>query len=72
MKSVLLYNHGGCENHGCEAIVRATSELFDRYAGVRSHLASATPQYDQTVGLAKIDRIFSWMISPHSFARLVN
>ena len=72
VKSVLLYNHGGCENHGCEAIVRATSELFDRYAGVRSHLASATPQYDQTVGLDKIDRIFSWMISPHSFARLVN
>ena len=52
--------------------MRATSELFDRYAGARSHLASATPQYDQTIGLDKIDRIFSWMISPYSFARLVN
>ena len=44
MKSVLLYNHGGCENHGCEAIVRATSELFDRFGGAKSVLASATPE----------------------------
>lgn len=72
MKSVLLYNHGGCENHGCEAIVRATSELFAKYAGVKSHLASATPEYDRTLGLDQIERIFSWMISPYSFARLIN
>ena len=28
MSSVLLYNHSGCENRGCEAIVRSTSALF--------------------------------------------
>ena len=72
VKSVLLYNHGGCENHGCEAIVRATSEIFAHYAGTRTNLASATPEYDQTVGLDRIDRVFSWVISPHSFARVVN
>ena len=26
--NVLLYNHSGCENRGCEAIVRSTSALF--------------------------------------------
>ena len=26
-KRVIFYNHGGCLNHGCEAIVRSTSAL---------------------------------------------
>lgn len=26
--NILLYNHSGCENRGCEAIVRSTSALF--------------------------------------------
>lgn len=72
MKSVLLYNHGGCENHGCEAIVRATSELFDQFGGVKSVLASATPEYDRTMGLDRIQEIFSWVISPYSLDRLIN
>lgn len=72
MKTVLLYNHGGCENHGCEAIVRATSELFDTHGGAKSVLASATPQYDKTVGLDRISDIFSWIISPYSLDRLIN
>lgn len=72
MKSVLLYNHGGCENHGCEAIVRATSELFDRFGGAKSVLASATPEYDRTMNLDRISDIFSWIISPYSLDRLIN
>ena len=72
MKSVLLYNHGGCENHGCEAIVRATSELFDQFGGAKSVLASATPEYDRTMGLDRIQEIFSWVISPYSLDRLIN
>ena len=28
MSTMLMYNHGGCENRGCEAIVRSTSEIF--------------------------------------------
>jgi len=72
MSSVLLYNHGGCENRGCEAIVRATSELFDRFGGADSLLASATPAFDKTVGLDRIAEIFSWVISPYSLDRLIN
>jgi len=72
MKSVLLYNHGGCENHGCEAIVRATSELFDQFGCAKSVLASATPEYDRTMGLDRIQEIFSWVISPYSLDRLIN
>jgi len=72
MKSVLLYNHGGCENHGCEAIVRATPELFDQFGGAKSVLASATPEYDRTMGLDRIQEIFSWVISPYSLDRLIN
>lgn len=72
MNSVLLYNHGGCENHGCEAIVRATSELFSQYAKAHCRLASATPAYDRTLGLDQIDGIFSSTIAPYSAARLIN
>lgn len=72
MNSVLLYNHGGCENHGCEAIVRATSELFAAFGGAQSVLASATPDYDRTMGLDQIKHIFSWTISPYSLNRIIN
>lgn len=72
MKSVLLYNHGGCENHGCEAIVRATSELFARFGAAGSILASATPEYDRTIGLDQVQDIFFWRISPLSLDRLIN
>ena len=29
MKKIILFPHGGSGNHGCEAIVRTTSELFN-------------------------------------------
>jgi len=72
MRSILLYNHGGCENRGCEAIVRSTSELFSGEAGARVCLASAQPDYDRGVGLEKIERIWPDRISPYSVRRLVN
>ncbi len=28
MNRILLYGHGGCENHGCEAIVRGTVDII--------------------------------------------
>ena len=34
MRSVLLYNHGGFGNRGCEAIVRSTAALLDGRARV--------------------------------------
>lgn len=29
MNKIVLYSHGGSENHGCEAIVRGTIKIFD-------------------------------------------
>lgn len=45
MKQIMLYNHGGCGNRGCEAIVRSTAALFDGLAAVS--LASDAPQEDR-------------------------
>ncbi len=30
MNNFLLYGHGGCENHGCEAIIRSTVEIIKK------------------------------------------
>ena len=32
MSSIFLYNHGGSENHGCEALVRTASALIKNKA----------------------------------------
>lgn len=72
MKSIMLYNHDGCQNHGCEAIVRATSELFASHALARVSLASAQPDYDKSIGLDAIDRVFLYENSPYSVHRLIN
>lgn len=71
MKSgMLLYNHGGCENRGCEAIVRTTSALFADAADVQ--LASDQAAYDRGVALAHVSTVFSSQISPYSLDRLIN
>ena len=72
MSTVLLYNHGGCENRGCEAIVRATSELFAREAGARVSLASNQAAFDRGAGLSRVGRVFDSTISPYSARRLIN
>lgn len=69
--NVLLYNHSGCENRGCEAIVRATSAMFHR-AGARVAVSSGQPEYDRAVGLPDVARVFADVISPRSVRRLVN
>ena len=28
MNKIILYAHGGSENHGCEAIIRSTASLL--------------------------------------------
>ncbi len=71
MKRVLLYNHGGCENRGCEAIVRATSRLFAR-AGARCALASDQPAFDRAASLPDVERVIASTIAPVSVRRLVN
>ena len=72
MSGIMLYNHGGCENRGCEAIVRSTSELFSREAGARCTLASDTPAFDKGAGLDRVARVFSSTIAPYSPRRFVN
>lgn len=72
MSRILLYNHGGCENRGCEAIVRSTSALFVQRAGVQVELASDQPQFDRNIGLENVKRIFSSTIAPYSLDRMIN
>lgn len=43
MRKVFLYNHGGSENHGCEALVRTVCELFKEENLI---LYSEMPQQD--------------------------
>jgi len=70
MKRILLYNHGGCENRGCEAIVRSTAALFSGKAEIS--LASDQAQYDRRVGLEGVKAIIPSVISPYSLDRLIN
>lgn len=70
MKRIMLYNHGGCENRGCEAIVRSTAGLFAGRA--RLSLASDQPKLDSAANLAGIDRVISSEIAPYSVRRFVN
>lgn len=71
MSSILLYNHGGCQNGGCEAIVRTTSALFAQ-AGMDVVLASDQSQYDRMAGLSDVKRIVHSTISPLSLDRVIN
>lgn len=70
MKSILLYNHGGCENRGCEAIVRSTAALFQEKA--RLVLASDQAELDRNAGLEGISEVIPSVISPYSLDRLIN
>lgn len=70
MKTVLFYNHGGCENRGCEAIVRSTSALFRGKADVV--LASDQAEYDRGVELQDVKRVIASQISPYSLDRIIN
>lgn len=70
MKKIMLYNHGGCGNRGCEAIVRSTAALFEGKAAFS--LTSLEPVYDRQAGLKGIDRIVSSEISPYSLRRVIN
>lgn len=70
MKRIMLYNHGGCGNHGCEAIVRSTAALFSGKA--RLALSSDQAESDRQVGLTGIEKIISSEISPRSLRRIIN
>lgn len=48
MSNVFLYAHGGSGNHGCEAIVRATTEILN---GHKLTLISSKPEEDKVYGI---------------------
>ena len=70
MKKFMLYNHGGCGNRGCEAIVRSTTALFSGKADIL--LASDEPEFDRQAKLNGVARIISSTIAPYSFRRIIN
>ncbi|MBQ8130777.1 MAG: hypothetical protein IJ175_11055, partial [Clostridia bacterium] len=72
MKKVLLYNHSGCGNRGCEAIVRSTAALLRDGGAERIWLSSGEPAYDEGLRLSDVDKVLSPVISPYSVRRLVN
>ncbi len=53
MKHYILYYHGGSCNHGCEALVRTTSELLD-YKENKITLCSFRPDDDRKYGIDKL------------------
>ena len=69
--NVLLYNHSGCENRGCEAIVRSTSALFAQ-AGAHVSVTSGQAELDRKLNLPDVARLLDEQISPYSVSRLVN
>ena len=54
MSKIILYAHGGSGNHGCEAIVRTTAEMFRDYEKI---LISAAPEEDRIYGIDKLCRL---------------
>lgn len=48
MSNIFLYAHGGSGNHGCEAIVRATTEILN---GHNITLISSNPEEDRVYGI---------------------
>ena len=72
MKRVLLYNHSGCENRGCEAIVRTTAALLKAQGIGRVVLSSGQPEYDRRLSIPDVDRTIPAVISPMSPRRFVN
>ena len=72
MKPLLLYNHSGFENRGCEAIIESTVSLFEgRVPSIT--IASFTPEYDRAHTDGHKDRnIIDTKISPYSPQRFIN
>ncbi|MBE6587436.1 MAG: polysaccharide pyruvyl transferase family protein [Ruminococcaceae bacterium] len=47
MKKIVMYNHASTENHGCEAILRTTTEIIDKqYSDIQYTVTSNLPDID--------------------------
>lgn len=51
MSRIFMYAHGGSGNHGCEAIVRSTAQIF---GGSELFLISSRPEEDRRYGAANV------------------
>ena len=60
MKEVILYTHGGSENHGCEALVRSTNKIL-RNNGINSKITLFSKRINEDIkfGLDKICEVKS-------------
>lgn len=54
MKDILLYEHGGSYNHGCEALVRTITGIAKERAGVKVTLSSYAPAEDRACGVDQV------------------
>lgn len=54
MSKIIMYAHGGSGNHGCEAIVRSTSELLRNYEKI---LISSSPEEDKKFHVDELCRV---------------
>ena len=70
MKEIILYNHSGYENRGCEAIVRSTASLFAPYG--KTVVFSNTPEIDRSAPSGSVSEVLDPVIPPVSLARLIN
>jgi len=58
MKKILLYQHGSSYNHGCEALVRVTSECVkETIPDSKVYLSSFAPDDDMEFNISTVDEI---------------
>ena len=68
MKKIFLYAHGGCENHGCEAIVRSTIALLRGKNQYDFTLISKRPMEDAAYGIDQICNVIQEQTSYSRFS----
>lgn len=69
MQKIILYPHGGSENHGCEALVRSTAKILGNDTEII--LVSKNPEQDKKYGLDNICTIIQQQTSTTLFRRII-
>lgn len=65
MEQIILYAHGGSQNHGCEAIVRATAKLLK---DTEIYLASREPAQDAFYKVDTVAHVYGEKKEPAKFS----
>lgn len=71
MKTLYMYGHGGCDNHGCEAIVTATTRMLegDDYRYILSSIGAEADRRFLPEGL--IDTLYSDSYTENKLCRKI-